>query len=195
MRDLPDERAGTSAQGDKEHAWTSVNEARASWSGAMRAHEQAPPESRLSRSTTNTCRRGCRDARRSRPSPSEEGSAGAHRRLRTRAPPYELRPGTGRRGPTKLWARFDAAVQTQLGGCGRQPGRRRRRVRRSSPRRRGAGRRIATRGEVTQHRSARARIQQHRSAPLHRCQHSARPRPRLADAATARVAVSATRRG
>jgi hypothetical protein len=26
-------------------------------------------------------------------------------------PPYELRPGTGRRGPTELWTRFDAAVQ------------------------------------------------------------------------------------
>jgi hypothetical protein len=26
-------------------------------------------------------------------------------------PPYELRPGTGRRGPAELWARFDAAVQ------------------------------------------------------------------------------------
>jgi hypothetical protein len=25
-------------------------------------------------------------------------------------PPYELRPGTGRRGPTALWQRFDAAV-------------------------------------------------------------------------------------
>ncbi len=25
-------------------------------------------------------------------------------------PPYELRPGTGRRGPQQLWARFDAAV-------------------------------------------------------------------------------------
>jgi hypothetical protein len=26
-------------------------------------------------------------------------------------PPYELRPGTGRRGPTDLWARFDDAVE------------------------------------------------------------------------------------
>jgi hypothetical protein len=26
------------------------------------------------------------------------------------APPYELRPDTGRRGPAELWARFDAAV-------------------------------------------------------------------------------------
>jgi hypothetical protein len=25
-------------------------------------------------------------------------------------PPYELRPGTGRRGPSQLWERFDAAV-------------------------------------------------------------------------------------
>ena len=32
-------------------------------------------------------------------------------------PPYELRPGTGRRGPADLWARFDAAVQ-QLNEAG-----------------------------------------------------------------------------
>ena len=32
-------------------------------------------------------------------------------------PPYELRPGTGRRGPAELWARFDAAVQ-QLNEAG-----------------------------------------------------------------------------
>jgi sugar (pentulose or hexulose) kinase len=25
-------------------------------------------------------------------------------------PPYELRPGTGRRGPDELWTRFDEAV-------------------------------------------------------------------------------------
>jgi hypothetical protein len=26
-------------------------------------------------------------------------------------PPYELRPGTGRRGPAELWTRFDMAVE------------------------------------------------------------------------------------
>jgi hypothetical protein len=41
---LPDERVGTPARGAKQHAWTSVKEARASWAGAMRAHEQAPPD-------------------------------------------------------------------------------------------------------------------------------------------------------
>jgi hypothetical protein len=35
---------------------------------------------------------------------------------RARAP-YELRPGTGRRGPTELWSHFDAAVQ-QLNEAG-----------------------------------------------------------------------------
>ena len=34
-------------------------------------------------------------------------------------PPYELRPGTGRRGPEHLWARFDAAVdQLNQAGAG-----------------------------------------------------------------------------
>jgi hypothetical protein len=34
-------------------------------------------------------------------------------------PPYELRPGTGRRGPGELWARFDEAVAgLNEGGAG-----------------------------------------------------------------------------
>jgi hypothetical protein len=32
-------------------------------------------------------------------------------------PAYELRPGTGRRGPEELWARFDRAVE-QLNAAG-----------------------------------------------------------------------------
>jgi hypothetical protein len=35
-----------------------------------------------------------------RPIPGAEGAE----------PPYELRPGTGRRGPDQLWVRFDASV-------------------------------------------------------------------------------------
>jgi hypothetical protein len=34
-------------------------------------------------------------------------------------PPYELRPGTGRRGPEEVWTRFDAAVeQLNVAGAG-----------------------------------------------------------------------------
>ena len=117
MSELPDELAGTPAEGAKEHAWASVHEARASWSGAMRAHEQAPPDP------------GFRDRLR-----SLAAAAAAMRDAHARAlqaglawrpvadserarPPYELRPGTGRRGPTGLWSRFDAAVQ-QLNRAG-----------------------------------------------------------------------------
>jgi len=111
VSELPNERAEAPAEGAKEHAWTSVNDARAAWSGAMRAHEQAPPDP------------GFRDRLR-----ALANAAAAMRDAHARAldaglawrpvadserarPPYELRPGTGRRGPAELWARFDAAVQ------------------------------------------------------------------------------------
>jgi hypothetical protein len=111
VSDLPDERAGTPVDAAKHHAWTSVNEARASWGGAMRAHEQAPPDP------------GFRDRLRAL-AQAAAAMHDAHARAlqaglawrpiadseRAR-PPYELRPGTGRRGPTELWTRFDAAVQ------------------------------------------------------------------------------------
>ena len=117
MSELPDERAGKRAEGAKEHAWTSVSEARASWSGAMRAHEQAPPDP------------GFRDRLRAL-ADAAAAMHDAHARAlqaglawrpvadseRAR-PPYELRPGTGRRGPTELWTHFDTAVR-QLNDAG-----------------------------------------------------------------------------
>ncbi len=117
MSELPEERGGTPAAAAKEHAWTSVTDARASWGAAMRAHEQAPPDP------------GFRDRLR-----ALADAAAAMRDAHARAlqaglawrpvadserarPPYELRPGTGRRGRAELWARFDAAVQ-QLNEAG-----------------------------------------------------------------------------
>jgi hypothetical protein len=110
VSESPDERARTPARRAKEHAWTSVNEARASWGGAMRAHEQAPPDP------------GFRDRLRALADAAaamhdahvralEAGLAWRPIADSERArPPYELRPGTGRRGPAELWTRFDAAV-------------------------------------------------------------------------------------
>ena len=117
MSELPDERAATPARSAKEHAWTSVNEARASWSGAMRAHEQAPPDpgfcDRLQALAEAAA--AMRDAH---ARALEAGLAWRPVADSERArPPYELRHGTGRRGPTDLWARFDAAVR-QLNQAG-----------------------------------------------------------------------------
>jgi hypothetical protein len=111
VSELPDHRVGTPAEGAKEHVWTSVNDARASWSGAMRAHEQAPPDPgfrhRLRALADAAAAMGNAHARALQAGLAWRPVADSERAR----PPYELRPGTGRRGPTDLWARFDAAVQ------------------------------------------------------------------------------------
>ena len=51
-------------------------------------------------------RAACDEAQRAgllwRPIPGAQGAQ----------PPYELRPGTGRRGPAEVWERFDTAVES-----------------------------------------------------------------------------------
>lgn len=84
------------------------------WLDAVAAHRVAPPDhgfsARLSalaaaaRAEAEICRKA--DAAGFRWPPSK--SAGDQ--------PYELRPGTGRRGPQPLWQTFDAAV-VQLTGA------------------------------------------------------------------------------
>ena len=89
-----------------------VRQAGNSWADAMRAHKLAPPDLNFARRL-----RALADAAADeqvawehahaagllwRPVPGAEGAE----------PPYELRSGTGRRGPEELWSRFDAAVQT-----------------------------------------------------------------------------------
>ena len=111
MSELPQERGGTRAKGAKEHAWTSVNEARASWSGATRAHEQAPPDPGF-RDRLRALADAAAAMRDAHARALEGGLAWRPVADSERArPPYELRPGTGRRGPTELWTHFDAAVQ------------------------------------------------------------------------------------
>jgi hypothetical protein len=97
---------------DRERArvMRAVRQAGGSWATAMRAHKLAPPDlgfaSRL---------RALAEAAASEQVALEHAHAagllwrpvpGAERA----EPPYELRPGTGRRGPEDLWARFDEAV-------------------------------------------------------------------------------------
>jgi hypothetical protein len=117
VSELPDQRAGTPATGAKEHAWASVSDARASWSGAMRAHEQAPPDPGF-RDRLRALAQAAATMRDAHARALHAGLAWRPVADSERArPPYELRPGTGRRGPPDVWTRFDAAVQ-QLNEAG-----------------------------------------------------------------------------
>ena len=88
-------------------------EGMASWASAVEAHKQAPPDenfaarlSALSKGATEAAR-VCREAH-------AAGFEWPPARKADSEPPYELRPGTGRRGPEELWQRFDQST-TRLG--------------------------------------------------------------------------------
>jgi hypothetical protein len=97
---------------DREQAqiMRAVREAGGSWADAMRAHKLAPPDAGFA-SRLGALAEAAADEQVAwehahaagllwRPVPGAERAE----------PPYELRPGTGRRGPEQLWGRFDAAV-------------------------------------------------------------------------------------
>ena len=95
---------------EREQILRSIREASSAWADAMRAHKLAPPDAgfgarlRTLANAAETERATWAEAHAAgllwRPVPGAEHAE----------PPYELRPGTGRRGPEELWARFDAAV-------------------------------------------------------------------------------------
>jgi hypothetical protein len=87
-----------------------VRQASTAWADAMKAHKLAPPDPgfadrlRTLADAASNEQVAWEHAHAAgllwRPVPGAEGAE----------PPYELRPGTGRRGPEDLWQRFDAAV-------------------------------------------------------------------------------------
>ena len=97
---------------DRERAriMRAVRQAGDSWANAMRAHKLAPPDAgfaarlRALSSAAADEQVAWEHAHAAgllwRPIPGAERAE----------PPYELRPGTGRRGPAQLWPRFDTAV-------------------------------------------------------------------------------------
>jgi hypothetical protein len=87
-----------------------VRQAGTDWAEAMRAHKLAPPDAGFAGRLRSLAEAAAREqvawehahsvGLLWRPVPGAERAQ----------PPYELRPGTGRRGPQELWQRFDAAV-------------------------------------------------------------------------------------
>ena len=87
-----------------------VRQAGTDWAEAMRVHKLAPPDAGFAARLRALAEAGGREqvawehahaaGLMWRPIPGAENAE----------PPYELRPGTGRRGPDELWTRFDASV-------------------------------------------------------------------------------------
>ena len=90
---------------DSEQAF---NEAREAWRSALRGHVLAPPDAGFSARLANLAAAAAQRA-----AACEAAHKDGFEWPPTRGgakPPYELQPGTGRRGPEDLWERFDEAV-------------------------------------------------------------------------------------
>lgn len=94
----------------RERVLRAVRDASAGWAEAMRTHKLAPPDAGFAGRLRGLAEAAAREQlawERAheegllwRPVPGAEHAE----------PPYELKPGTGRRGPEDLWKRFDTAV-------------------------------------------------------------------------------------
>jgi len=95
------------ASGDQAQA--AFRKAQEQWRSALAVHRLAPPDAGFSarmaglaaaaRAEADACRAADR-----------AGFEWPPHRASSSAPPYELQPGSGRRGPEELWRRFDGAV-------------------------------------------------------------------------------------
>lgn len=102
--------ASGAADPEREQITHAVRQASTAWAEAMRAHKLAPPDAGFAgrlrvladaaQAEQATWERAHAAGLMWRPVPGAENAE----------PPYELRPGTGRRGPQQLWEQFDAAV-------------------------------------------------------------------------------------
>ena len=93
----------------EQDAQSAFRDAQELWRGALEAHRLAPPDAgfgvRLSglAAAARAEAEACRAA-------DQAGFEWPPHRASSSTPPYELQPGSGRRGPEALWSRFDAAV-------------------------------------------------------------------------------------
>ena len=78
------------------------------WRQAISAHRMAPPDAGFSARLADLAEAARAEAAICRRAEAAGFEWPPHKS--TGRQPYELRPGTGRRGPDALWRRFDAAV-------------------------------------------------------------------------------------
>jgi len=102
-----------SAVRDDQAVLSQFKEGMVGWHHAMQAHKLAPPDQGFA-ARLALLAKGSSEAARVCKMAEEAGFDWPSTRKPDSQPPYELRPGTGRRGPEDLWQRFDEAV-TRLG--------------------------------------------------------------------------------
>lgn len=97
------------SESDEKRAQAAFRDAQVRWRDALHAHRLAPPDAGFSArlaalaGAAHAEADACRDA-------AAAGFEWPPHRAAAGRPPYELQPGSGRRGPEGLWIRFDAAA-------------------------------------------------------------------------------------
>jgi len=100
----------TSGTSGEERVLSDFRDALDGWRNAIEAHRMAPPDHGFSARLASLARAASEEARACRAADAAGFDWPPHRAADPR-PPYELQPGTGRRGPEGLWRRFDEAVR------------------------------------------------------------------------------------
>ena len=93
-----------------ERAINNMNAADHTWRAALRQHRLAPPDAGFSRRLKELAD-ACESQQISCDYAAQEGLGWEPMPHARRHAPPELRPDSGRRGPTELWAKFDTAWQ------------------------------------------------------------------------------------
>jgi hypothetical protein len=106
---------GDELEHERERVVRLVRHASVSWAEAMRAHKLAPPDAGFA----GRLQKLSEAAAAEQLAWQQAHDAGMQWRpvagAASAEPPYELRPGTGRRGPEDLWLLFDNAVMEMNG--------------------------------------------------------------------------------
>jgi hypothetical protein len=93
----------------EQHAQAAFRAAQAQWREALEAHRLAPPDAGFSARLAALSEGASAEAEACREAEAAGFGWPPHRATAS-APPHELRPDSGRRGPEELWRRFDAAA-------------------------------------------------------------------------------------
>jgi hypothetical protein len=93
----------------EKRAQAAFRAAQETWANALAAHRLAPPDAGFSARLAALSTAASAEAKACREADAAGFEWPPHRPSQSK-PPYELQPGSGRRGPDELWARFDAAV-------------------------------------------------------------------------------------